>query len=104
MKGGEKMAVIAQNGPKLREISHNIEDKGREFTNAFEQLYASLDRSLGTPEQTNKIWYGPRAAGCLREAYKAKPTLEQMKRDVYLLAEIINNQAVTWGQQQSRKY
>ena len=96
--------VIRQNGPELVKISEDIENVERMVKTKYEEMFSDLKDCLGTPDEVNKIWYGPRAAGCLREAEKGRPIYQEMSRALIELANKVNGDANAWGAQQNSKY
>ena len=96
--------VIRQNGPELQKISRDLESVKREIEARRNDIFEDMKRNMGDATETGKIWYGPRAAGCLREALKGVPTYEAMERALKELADKVNSDAVSWGNQQTRKY
>ena len=101
---GADAGTIRQNGPALSRVSQRLGDIAREFEQNYQAMYDLIRRSLGNPDEETKIWYGPRAAGCRNLAERQYDKFEQMKSDLKNLAETIEAQAITWGQQQNRKY
>jgi len=95
---------IRQNGPALVKVANRLQEIAREFEATYEQMYSTLDRNLGNPQEENKIWYGPRADGCKRLAFKEKDKFVQMKTDLNRLSQTIEAQAQAWGAQQNKKY
>ena len=98
------MAVIAQNGPALAQAAGKLADRAREFQTKYEQMYQLMDRSMGTSAETNKMWYGPRAEGCKKDANNRKPTFEGMKKTIDALSDTLNSQVQAWYKMQTSKY
>jgi len=98
------MGVIAQNGPALKKSADQVEQIKNTITNLYNQLYDEIDRNLGTPEETGKNWYGPRAQGCKAAAVKLKPQFQEMAKNLQELSNTVNGQADAWAQQQNNKY
>ena len=96
--------VIRQDGYALMRISDQVINKKHEFERKVNELYDDLSRNLGTSSETNKIWYGPRAEGCLARAKNARPTYDEMIKEFQKLADKISGDAKAWGNQQTSKY
>ncbi len=96
--------IIRQSGRGLVDVANSVRDKANNFRRIVEQMYQDIDSCLGDENQQQKIWYGPRAMGCKNQTFKAKPTMDNVAKDLNDLSDILVGQAKTWGQQQTSKY
>jgi len=100
----DERGVIRQNGPQLVNISEELNTKKEELLRLREELYAELEKCMGGPEESNKIWYGPRAQGCKGEAKKKETDFTAMETALADLATKVNGDATSWGVHENSKY
>lgn len=100
----DERGVIRQDGPELVKISEDIELDADSLAKDCQELFDDITAHLGGPDDSGKIWYGPRAQGCAREAEKTKPTFEAMEKALRELASKVNGDANSWGVHENSKY
>ena len=98
------MSVISQNGPALAGAANDLARDASEFQKLYSQMYEDLDRCLGTPAETTKIWYGPRAQGCKQLANSKRQTFEEMRTAIMELSDRLSDQVSAWAKMQNSKY
>lgn len=89
--------VIAQDGPVLVKVSEELESKAASLDRLREEFYSKIHENLGPSSDTQKMWYGFRAAAASREADKHKQTFEDVSKSIRELSEKIYSDATTWG-------
>ena len=89
---------VRQEGDELLKVVESLRNEADEFNKLVEEIYAEMEKRIGEREDTNKGWWGPKAAMFMTNVNDKRKDFTTAYNTINLMAQNLEDQVTAWDQ------